>query len=129
MLKTNSKQARENIRNYIIKNFDASGYTETPPEKWEDIARFILETFESEKYYSLEFIRAHKMRYLDVFIDWCAGLPSVLKTKYYLNSAVDILGAILEETESEKARYTEMAAEKMLSSLIYMELLRGAKNV
>ena len=30
MLKTNSKQARENIRNYIINRFDCSDYS---PEK------------------------------------------------------------------------------------------------
>ena len=37
-----------------------------------------------------------------------AGLPSVLDTCYFYNrSAVDDLGAILEETESEKAKRGE----------------------
>ena len=128
MLKTNSKQARDNIRNFIIDNFDASNYTETPPETWPDIARFILITFEKEKYYSIEYMRAARMTYQDVFVDWCAGLPSVLHTSYYyLYSAVDVLGGLLEQTETEKNKYSEAAAETMLSKLIYQELLRGAK--
>lgn len=128
MLKTNSKQARENIRNFIIDNFDASNYTETPPTTWPEIARFILITFEKEKYYSLEYMRAARMTYQDVFVDWCAGLPSVLHTSYYyLYSAVDVLGGLLEQTETEKSKYSEAAAETMLSKLIYSELLRGAK--
>ena len=128
MLKTNSKQARENIRNYIIENFDASNYTETPPQTWPEIARFILITFEKEKYYSIEYMRAARMTYQDVFIDWCAGLPSVLHTSYYyLYSAVDVLGGLLEQTEKEKSKYSEAAAEMLLSKLIYQELLRGAK--
>ena len=128
MLKTNSKQARENIRNYIIENFDASNYTETPPQTWPEIARFSLITFEKEKYYSIEYMRAARMTYQDVFVDWCAGLPSVLHTSYYyLYSAVDVLGGLLEQTEKEKSKYSEAAAEMLLSKLIYQELLRGAK--
>lgn len=61
------------------------------------------------------------------FADWCAGLPGVLNTCYYYNrSAVDDLGAILEETSEEKARYTEEQAEKTLTTLIYRELKKGA---
>lgn len=46
------------------------------------------------------------------FADWCAGLAGVLDTRYYYNrSAVDNLGAILEETDEEKAKYTEDQAE------------------
>ena len=63
------------------------------------------------------------------FADWCAGLPSVLDTLYFYNrSAVDDLGAILEETEQEKNRYTEQQAEQLLTSLIYRELQKGEKT-
>jgi hypothetical protein len=62
------------------------------------------------------------------FADWAAGLPSILDTCYYYNrSAVDDLGAILEETAEEKARYSEAQAETLLTSLIYRELVRGCK--
>lgn len=63
------------------------------------------------------------------FADWCAGLPSVLDTLYFYNrSAVDDLGAILEETEQEKTRYTEQQAEQLLTSLIYRELQKGERK-
>lgn len=130
MLKTNSKKARENIRAYIIINFDPSNYDLTQaPESWPEIAAFILETFRTEKYYSLEYMRAANLSEQRVFTEWAAGLPSVLDTCYFYNrSAVDDLGAILEETESEKAKHSEHDAEICLTHLIYRELLEGAKK-
>lgn len=128
MLRSNSKKARENIRAYIVENFDASNYTDTPPETWEDIARFILNVFREEKYYSLEYMKKAGINEQRAFIEWAAGLPSVIDTCYYYNrSAVDDLGRILEETETEKARYTETQAEDYLTRMIYGELLRGCK--
>lgn len=128
MLRTNSKQARENTRKYILDHFDPEGYTDTPPETWEDVARFILATFEAEKCkYDLRY-QAGKISRQELFVDWCSGLPSLLDTCYYYNrSAVDDLGGILEESPEEKARYTEAQAELMLSRMIYMELQRGCK--
>lgn len=70
--------------------------------------------------------RYYRNNELAAFADWCAGLPGVLDTYYYYNrSAVDDLGAILEETEEEKARYTEEQAEKTITILIYKELKKG----
>ncbi len=129
MLKTNSKQAREHIRAYIVERFDASSYTDTPPESWPEIAAFILDTFAHEKPYSTKYIYRAGLSDEKVFADWCAGLPSILDTCYYYNrSAVDDLAAILEESESEKARYSESDAEKLLTHLIYRELLKGRKT-
>ena len=130
MLKTNMKKARENLRNYIIENFDPSNYEPVPvPETWPEIAAFILETFRQEKYYSLEYMQRAGLSEQKVFTEWAAGLPSVLDTCYFYNrSAVNDLGGILEETESEKAQHTESAAEICLTHLIYRELLEGAKR-
>ena len=51
------------------------------------------------------------------------------RTGYYYNrSAVDDLAGILEETDAEKARYNEQDAEKLLTSLIYRELMKGEKE-
>ena len=121
MLKTNSKQARENIRNYIIDRFDCSDYEpEIIPEGFEEIAKFILNTFRDEK------INWQKIPEVDLFADWAAGLPAVLDTCYYYNrSAVDDLGKILNETQAEKDKYSEDKAQELLSSLIYRELLKG----
>lgn len=122
MLKTNSKRARANIQAYITRNFDGSGYDITA-ETFPEIAAAVLRIFRAEKandnYYKASPEKAR-------FSDWAAGLPSILDTCYYYNrSAVDDLGAILEETDQEKSRYTEQQASAMLTDLIYRELLRG----
>lgn len=129
MLKTNSKKAAENIRAYIVDNFTPENYTDNPPQEWPEIAAFILVTFRSEKYWCSQDVRYYHGSDQAAFADWCAGLPSVLDTLYFYNrSAVDDLGAILEETEREKARYTEQQAEQLLTSLIYRELLKGERK-
>lgn len=123
MLKTNSKKAVENIRSYIMDNFTPENYTNNPPQDFPGIATFILSTFRSEKPAEGGYSR---MSEKERFTDWAQGLPSILDTCYYYNrSAVDDLGKILEETESEKARYNETQAESLLTSLIYRELMKG----
>lgn len=122
MLQSNSNQARANLRAYITYNFNPEGYTDTPPTEFADVAKFILNVFRGEK--------APVGTYADVpeslrFADWCAGLPSVFYAGYFLHSAVDNLGLILEENEAEKAKYSETDAEKYLTSLIYRELVRA----
>ena len=127
MLKTNSKKARENVRNYIVERFAPEGYTDNPPQEFPGIARFILAAFPNEKYHLPEDFRYYRNNEFAAFADWCAGLPSVLDTCYYYNrSAVADLGAVLEETDEEKARYTEEQAESTLTLLIYRELTKGA---
>ena len=130
MLKTNNKKARENVRNYIIAGFTPEGYTDNPPQEFPEIARFILATFRNEKYHLPQDFRYYRNNELAAFADWCAGLAGVLDTCYYYNrSAVDDLGAILEETEEEKAHYTEEQAENTLTFLIYWELVKGAAQL
>lgn len=60
--------------------------------------------------------------------DWFCGLPSVLDTAHYIYhaNAVDMLGEWLEETESEKARFSESEAERMINRLLIREILKGA---
>ena len=124
MLKTNSKKAKENLQQYIINNFTPEGYTETPPEKWHDIATFIINTFRSEKYRLIEDIKYYHGSEIAAFVDWCAGLPSVLNTCYFYNrSAVDDLGDILEETQEERSKHSETDAEQCLTRLIYKVLI------
>jgi hypothetical protein len=129
MLRTNSTKVKNNIKQYIINNFDCTNYTDAAPEEWRGIATFILETFRTEKYNCIEDYRYYGHCEFDAFEDWCAGLPSVLDTCYYYNrSAVDDLAAILEETEEEKARFTEEKAEWLLTYLIYSELVKEEKR-
>lgn len=125
MLKTNTKKARQNVREYIVNHFDPSDYDGGDTVNCDDfgeVARFILDTFESEKFYD----RGNRQ---ELFEDWAQGLPSVLDTCYYYNrSAVDDLGAILEETDAEKSKYSEQQAEHVLTYLIYSELVKGATS-
>ena len=123
MLKTNSKQARENVRAYIISHFCPSDcYFVGDASDFETVAQYIMARFEREK-------NGERGTRAELFADWCAGLPSVLDTCYYYNrSAVDDLGAILDETEAEKACYTEQQSEAMLTRLIYEELRKACNN-
>lgn len=117
MLKTNSKKARENIRAYIVDCYNPENYDLPACNDFPTIAQNILRILREEKRGPVT---------PDLFEDWAAGLPSVLDTCYYYNrSAVDDLGAILEETEEEKSRYTEQQAESLLTRLIYREIIKA----
>lgn len=125
MLRTNSKKAINNIRLYIINNFTPENYTDTPPQTFPEIAKFILDVFNSEKPAIGSYAR---MSENERFLDWCQGLPSVLDTCYWYNrSAVDDLGEILEETETEKSQYGEEKAGILLTCLIHRELRKAIK--
>lgn len=126
-MKTTNKKARQNVRQYILDHFEPCGYDFTSPCTFQNVARFILEVHASGKYYSPEYQAAKGFTNEAVFIDWCQGLPSVLDTCYYYNrSAVVDLGNILEQSERERAQYTEEQAERLLTHLIYQELVKGA---
>lgn len=132
MLRTNSKKALENIRAYILENFNGENYDFSgDPDDFHEVAVFIYNCFIEEKYKGSEnyYFRCG-MRLQDVFEDWAAGLPSVLDTCYYYNrSAVDDLAAILEESEQEKAKYNdESKAEKLLTGLIFLQLSKEARK-
>ena len=124
MLRT--KKAIENIRAYIMDKFAPENYTEDPPKDFPEVAAFILDIFRKEK---MSDFRYRDCNEFAAFTDWCQGLPSVLDTCYYYNrSAVEDLGAILEETAEEKARFSEPEAERRLTWLIYRELSKGASK-
>lgn len=126
-MKTTNRQARLNVRQYILDHFDPCGYDFTGPCTFQNVSRFILEVHASEKQYSPEYQSRKGYTNEQVFTEWAQGLPSVLDTCYYYNrSAVDDLGAILEQSERERAQYTEDQAERLLTHLIYQELVKGA---
>ena len=135
MLRSNSKKARENIRAYILDNFDPESYgrDKSEFETFEAAAAFILETFRSEKHWELKLMLRREPEQV-IFTGWCQGLPSVIDTCYYYNrSAADDVAAILEETEEERAKYArsdanERDAESLLTWLIYRELLKGGEQ-
>ena len=126
MLKTTCKKALDNIRAYILDNTDVTGYDFAEPKTFEEAAVIIWTEFQTEKQYELCRPRTNIQ---ECFIEWCAGLPSIIDTCYYYNrSAVNDLGELLEETEAEKAKYTESQAERMLTCLIYREISKEARK-
>lgn len=124
MLKTNSKKAIEKIKNYIMENYTPENYGEEAENKktFEEIATYILQTARKEKQGDC---RLHSDQ--EIFSDWTQGLPSLLYCEYYLKSAVEILGNLLEETEAERAKYDEQKAEQTLTWLIYRELRKAER--
>ena len=121
MLRTNSKKAVENIRAYIFKYFDGTNYDLTAAN-FEEAAKHIYNTFKTEKGYEIKKIGENA-----AFTNWTQGLPPIIDTCYYYNrSAVDDLVGILEETETEKAKYTEEKAGILLTALIFREIRKAA---
>ena len=126
MLKTNSKKARENIREYIMKNESTAEYAETACNTFEEVAAAIYADF-MRVYTGSNARRSYPAA--EAFAEYAAGLPGIIDTCYYYNrSAVDDLGEILEETPEERARYSEEDAERLLSNLIFREIEKAARS-
>lgn len=136
MRKTNSKEVKETIKNYIMEHFncymdDNRGYfsgdlepiNNASTDNYTEVCNNILTIFWAEKLkHDINFKAGRANRY-DLFRDWCSGLCSALDTDYYYNvSAVDLLGEWLEETESERARFDESKAEETITRLLWREL-------
>lgn len=126
-IRSNSRQARENIKKYILENANYYDYGISEGADFPEVAKMILGQFEITYCHPYNLQRCHNNKY-NLFHDWASGLPSALDTCYFYNrSAVADLGMILEETEQEQAKYSEEQAEKQLSFLIYRELVKGVK--
>lgn len=125
MLRTNTKKAKNNVKEYIKKIYcgDSVDYsnhdfiTDTDDfEKQKDMIRKIF-------YLEVGHFRNNQIGRYNAFKEWCQGLPSIIDTCYYYNrSAIKDLGDILEETEEERNKFSEEQAEEKLTYLIYKEL-------
>lgn len=129
MLKTNSKKARENIVEYIRQDLDyieeRAAYDAPAVDIYTapGLCAYIWDIFQAEK--GPEIVRAYRGNTVKAFEAWAQGLAlGGLFCYYYNRRAVDDLGAILEETESERERFTETEAENLLTRLIYAEINR-----
>lgn len=131
MLKTNSKEAISRIRAYIEAEYCPDNYDENSPEAtaatFSEKAAVILADLKRVKGYEVANYRRYSWQ--DAYHDYASGLPSLAPCEYFLGSATDILGALLDETEAEKARFSDSDAEKMLSKLIFRELTKAAPAV
>ena len=117
-----TKQTKENLRIYITNNYDPSNYDLDDCRDFSCIAKNILETFRSEKRYSLCYSE------FDKFEDWCQGLPSILDTcYYYIRSAFDDLSYLFPDNEREIKKLPEESAQRLLTRIIYYAL-KEAEN-
>ena len=130
MLRTNSKKAAENIRNYIMEDFEylqeRADYRNMKLDKnnVDQVLALAWSIFKEEK--SGEINRYRFINEYQVFKDWASGLAlGNLFCYYYNRSAVEDLGNILEESAAEKAKYKEEDAEELLTRLIYREMIRA----
>lgn len=140
MLRSNSKKVIEKVRSYIIKGVDHEYFGLEADPDFNTACKLILSACKNEETWTV-FVgsryadrrsgvrgcRDHERSGLDDFRDWAKGLSLAFNTCYYYNvSAVDLLADWLEESESEKAKYSESEAEEMITRLIYRELTKGA---
>ena len=134
MLKSNTKKARLNLMRYI-RTASAPYYIENcgnPADITDDeLCALILDEFKQNWSHEFErnFRRCAAIPYQKMFLDWGSGLTAGgLFDFYYHCNASDILGDILEETDAERAQFTEEQAETRLGYLIFAEVLHRAEK-
>ena len=128
-LRTNSKKFRENLRKFIIDNFNFDEYLINTGIQLEHdfdlVKNVIIETFNDEKYYSNEYAIKHGIAPATMFFDWCWGLPLYLICDdFVLGDSVETLGNLLEQNDMEKSKYNESDSMRLLIDLIYRELTK-----
>lgn len=133
-LRTNSKQVRSAVMDYIRldKDYLISDYEimETDLKNDDLICLVIYDIFRREKLdHDVRFEKGKLSEYA-AFEEWASGLAmGGLFAYYYMPVAVDLVGKFLQETEEEKARYSETEAEKLLTYLIYREIISHKNRV
>ena len=130
MLKTNSRAARENLRRNITESagdylLECAAYDgkKIDLSSFHDVAASIYETFCNE--YKPDRYARRGIPENVTFCNYAQGLPCGGLFNYYLHSAVNDLGDILQETDAERSRFTETDAENMLTTLIYREIKKA----
>lgn len=129
MLKTNSKEFRNKLRNYIIDCFNFEQYLDDTginlEHTFDAVKTAILESFNNEKYYSDSYAINHGIKPATMFNDWVCGLPLYFNVDdFVLGDAGEILGGLLNQSKSDRAKYSTMESMNLLIDLIYRELKR-----
>ena len=125
MIRSNSKKARENVRQYILEDAEylneRAEYDGRELKTDDEMIAYAFEIFEEEKKYEIE--KNYHNPNFGIFLDWARGLAmGNLFCYYYNRSAVEDLGNILEETKEERQKFSEQQDEEFLSRLIYREM-------
>lgn len=135
MLRSNSKEVMNRIKKIIMDSYEAAEEYYTYDSgimkaEYNDICKDIMNMFYTEKMQFDCRYKAGRISKADLFMDWMQGLPSALPVScdIFLGSAVDFLGDLLDETDEEKARFTDEQAEKRAVYLLYRELEKHANK-
>lgn len=127
MLRTNSKELKNKINNYIIDNFYNDDFKGNYNDL-DEVKEFIINKFIIEKL-TPNYKNYYKSKY-EAFKSWAQGLPSVALFDYYYTDyyrIVDIVGDLLEQTETEREKYDNEQASELLTKLIYREIFKEVK--
>ena len=121
MLKTNSKIAKDRVREYVLNSINDEWQADyNGLISYQEAKAMITDDFTARAYSSPWERRQNRQT---AFIEFLKGLPYYFADYYYDRNAVELLGDMLEETEEERSRYSEDQAEEMLSRLIYREFI------
>ena len=135
MRKLNCKEVNEALKKEIMDNYENAEeyYTFDGAEmktEYNDICKDIMEAFKREKLDNDLRYKAGKMSRQDLFVDWMQGLPTAFPVAddIFLGSAAEWLGNILDETETEKQKYSDSKAERTSCLILYRELNKHAQK-
>ena len=125
----------EAIKKAIIESYEAAEeyYTYNGKEaktEYNGICKDILTAFEIEKVKHDCRYKAGRVSKYSLFCDWMAGLPTAFPVScdIFLGSAAEWLGNILDETETEKQKYSDSKAERTACLILYRELNKHAQK-
>lgn len=125
-MKTTSKQVINNLKKYLVEGAVNCDYIEG--DTFEQVAPQIAKAFNSEQLgtniHGQSILDCYyKGNLFEAFEDWVQGLPSAINGEdIYLHTCVNTLGDILEESEQERAKFTEDQAEKKMVWLLFRTL-------
>lgn len=123
-LRTNSKQARAAVRQYILDAYNLEMLDNNKPET-SDIkaaAQYYYNDFISWIYPGAIRVRS----YQDAFFEYSSGMPGHIGDYFgFGRSAIDTLGDMLQQSETERNKYLNQDAEKVLCDLIYAEIIKA----
>lgn len=134
MLRTNSKEVMNRIKKVIMDSYEAAEeyYTfdgGTMKTEYNDICKDIMNMFYIEKLQFDNRYKAGRISKADLFMDWMQGLPSTfpVSNDIFLSSAVDFLGDLLDETETEK-KNSQMNRQKKEPCIFCTENLKNTQK-
>ena len=131
MLKTNSKIVNKRLDAYILECM--RDYLEENNIDLADAAgacKYLYKDF--MRVHGWEFQRGRAVSASDVFFEYMGGLPFhfVFRNfRYTKDSAHTVLAAMLEQTETQAARFSYEDSERILSNLIFRRVMKYAREV